>query len=157
DLSEWLSARLVESYPVLRARRFGRDAAARLVQAGGVALFLDGLDQIAVHLRQDALAQLSHQTTFRLAVFARSPEFVGAVAGGRHIDAAAALELLPVPSDEAATYLENCQLDTGAPHWERVITHLREQPDSSLTHALDSPLNLTLLRDADDPQVIDEL
>jgi hypothetical protein len=157
DLDEWLAARLNENYPFLRSRRFGRNAAARLVEDGGVALFLDGLDEIAAHLRQDALARIGLQTRFRLIVFTRSTEFADAVAAGRHIAAAAALELLPVSPDDAAAYLENCQLDTDSPHWERVTTHLREQPDSALTRALDSPLNLALLRDVGSPATIDEL
>jgi hypothetical protein len=157
-LGQWLAARLAKDYPFLQSRRYGRDAVTRLVEAGAVTLFLDGLDEMDSDLYRDALADISKHTTLRLVVLTRSKEFATAVSTSRQpVHAAAALELLPVSADEAATYLENYQLETDSTPWERLGTHLREQPGSVLSCALGSPLNLTLLRDLDQPAVIDEL
>jgi transcriptional regulator with XRE-family HTH domain len=157
-LAEWLVVRLAEDYPFLRQVHGGRSAAEELVEAGRVTLLLDGFDEIAPKLQQEALEAIRRQTTLRLVVLTRSAEFAAAVSASRHIDAAAVLELSAVSADDAATYLESCLTDPLPPAWHQLVTHLREHPDSVLTQALDSPLTMTLLRDAfQDPADIREL
>ncbi|MFI6227931.1 hypothetical protein ACIBCR_11525 [Micromonospora echinospora] len=156
-LTEWLIAQLTRDYPVLRLVRDGRSAAEKLVDDGQVALVLDGFDEIGRMLRETALQALRKPTTFRLVVLTRSGEFAAEVSRGGHIDAAAAIELLPLSAEGAATYLENCQVDPAPLPWQRLIAQLRENPDGCLARALDSPLNVTLLREAfRDPRGLDE-
>lgn len=91
------------------AEAYGRDAPARLVESGRVALVLDGFDEIADDLRPAAIHALDQHALFRLMVLTRTRELIDAVAGG-HLHGAAALELLPVPANEAADYLLRCQV-----------------------------------------------
>lgn len=154
SLGDWLAARLAQDYPFLRSGRHQRTDATEIVKNGHVALFLDGFDEMAPKLHRHALKAIRRETTFRLVVLTRSEEFAAAVSASRHVDAAT-LELLPVPAAAAASYLEDCQT---ALMWQRLIAYLREHPDGVLAQALNSPLNLTLLRDAfHDPADIDEL
>jgi hypothetical protein len=156
-LGQWLAARLEAEYPFLRSDAYGRHAAARLVQGGRVALILDGFDEIAEDLRPVAIAALDQQATFRLMVLTRTHELTTAVAGG-HLHGAAALELLPVPAQEAADYLIRCQVQPPPPAWQRLTEHLRAVPDSAVSTALDNPLMLTLVRDTfATPAEIDDL
>lgn len=158
DLSQWLATRLAEVYQFLRSTRDGRSAAGKLVENGGVALFLDGFDEMSPELHHDALEEIRRLTTFRLVVLTRDREFATAVRTGRHVNAGAVVELLPVPAGEVASYLESCQTDPMPPQWERLVTFLKENPDSVLTQALDSPLSLTHLRDSvQAPADIDDL
>ncbi|GII65081.1 NACHT domain-containing protein [Sphaerisporangium krabiense] len=145
-LDEWLIARLTTEYPFLRSAAYGRHAAARMVQGGQVALVLDGFDEIADDLRPVAIRALDQHITLRLMLLTRTGELVDAVAGG-HLQGAAALELLPVPSTEAADYLIRCQVHPPPPGWQRLAGHLRAAPGSALSSALDNPLMLTLVRD----------
>lgn len=156
-LGEWLAARLDDGYPFLRSESYGRDAAARLVESGRVALVLDGFDEIAEDLRPVALRALDQQVTFRLMVLTRTPELVDAVVGG-HLHGAAALELLSVPAQEAADYLIRCQVQPPLPAWQRLAEHLRVAPDSAVSTALGTPLMLTLVRDTfSAPAEVDDL
>ncbi|WP_239331818.1 hypothetical protein [Frankia sp. CiP3] len=148
NLSQWLTGRLEKDYQFLRSTRGGRSAAAKLVEDGRVALFLDGFDEMSCELHADALEEIRRLTTFRLVILSRDREFAAAVHRGRPVDAGAVVELLPIPAGDVASYLETCQTDPMPPQWERVVTFLRENPESFLTQALDSPLVLTHLRDA---------
>jgi hypothetical protein len=154
---EWLAARLDAEYPFLRSDVYGKDAAARLVDGGRMALVLDGFDEIADELRPVAIRALDQQATFRLMVLTRTRELTEAVAGG-HLHGAAALELLPVPAREAADYLIRCQVQPPPSAWQRLAEHLRAMPDSPLSTALDNPLTLTLVRDSiSTPAEVDDL
>ncbi len=156
-LGEWLAARLDTEYPFLRSESYGRDAAARLVDSGRVALVLDGFDEIADDLRPVTIRALDQQATFRLIVLTRTNELVDAVVGG-HLHGAAAVELLPVPAQEAADYLIRCQVQPPPPSWQRLAEHLRVEPDSAVSTALDTPLMLTLIRDTfPEPAEVDDL
>ena len=142
-LGEWLADRITTDFPFLKST-YGPDTAARLVQDGRVALFLDGFDEMAPHLRQAAVKALNEQATFRLVLLTRPDEFTDAV-GTQHLYAAAALELQPVPAVDAADYLTRCQVQPLPQEWQRLIDHVRGQPDSALASALDSPLTLSLV------------
>lgn len=156
-LDEWLVAQLNAEYPFLRSDAYGPHAAARLVDAGRVALLLDGFDEIADALRPAAIRALDEQALFRLMVLTRTGELVDAVVDG-HLHGAAALELLPVPAPEAADYLIRCQVQPPPLAWQRLAEHLRSVPDSPVSTALDNPLMLTLTRDTfPDPDELDTL
>ncbi|MEY9948538.1 caspase family protein [Kitasatospora sp. GAS1066B] len=146
-LTDWAAARLAEDYPFLKQRKYGRRIPATLVQHGRVALFLDGFDELEPGLRQAALKGIGHHSESRVMVFARTDEFTDTIRAG-HLPGAAVLELAPIPGADAAEYLRRCQVEPAPEPWERLMDHLRNQPDSALSRALDIPLGLTLVRDA---------
>jgi serine/threonine protein kinase len=157
-LNDWFTHRMADTYPFLRSDLYGRDVAEKMVEDGRVALFLDGFDEMAPELQPVALQTIGrHARTFRLIILTRSDEFVTAVGSG-HLHGAAALELCPVRPHDAAEYLRRCQVSPLPQQWRQLTDHLREQPHSILAEALDSPLNLTLLRDAfPNPADLDQL
>lgn len=152
-IAGWLAGRLTGDYALLRAREYGRDAAARLIDGGYIAVILDGLDEMAEALRLVALRALDKQATFRLVVLTRSQEMVAAVSGG-HLRAAAALELCSVQARQAAEYLASTQTDPAPASWQRLLKHLRDHPDGALAQALETPLMVSLVRDTYVPVVI---
>lgn len=96
SLSEWASATMYRDHPYLRAPEFGPDAAAGLLNSGRVALFLDGLDEIAPELRIRALQQVETAATgLRVVLTSRPEEYQQASACGRWHNVAE-VELRPV-------------------------------------------------------------
>ena len=157
SLVQWLAGRVSRDYPLLGARELGPHAASRLIGNGRVSVILDGLDEMPEDLRPVALRALDEQATFRVVLLTRSHEMVAAAAGG-HLSGAAALELQPIPSEDAATYLARCQIEPLPSPWQRLLTCVRNRPDSAVAQALDSPLMLTLVRDTYQPgDRVDEL
>ncbi len=156
-LAEWLAARLARDYALLRAPEYGEDAVMRLIEGGHLAVIFDGFDEMPEELRSEALQALDEQATFRLILLTRSDEMVAAVSSG-HLRGAAALELMPIGPSQAADYLASCQIDPPPVPWQHLIDHLREHPDGVLAQALDTPLELTLIRDSYGPEEkVDEL
>lgn len=156
--AEWLAERLARDYGLRRAPEYGEDVAMRLIEEGRLAVILDGLDEMPEALRSDALRALDEQVTFRLVVLTRSEDLVTAVRGGGHLRGAAALELLPTDSGQAANYLASCRTDPLPAPWQRLIDHLNECPDGVLAQALSTPLTLGLVRDTYGPEEgVDEL
>ncbi|MEH1130062.1 hypothetical protein [Micromonospora sp. CPCC 206061] len=156
-IDDWLAESLARDFPFLLTTQYGPNAPRRLVRAGRIALFLDGFDEMVPELRAVALEALNRQATFRLVMMARTDELVAAV-GACHLYGAVALELLPIPVYDAASYLTRCALDSAAAPQQQLIERLQEKPESAFAQALDSPLNLTLVRDAfPAPSEIDEL
>ncbi len=143
----WLAALLERDYPLLRAPEYGKDAAENLVNDGHLAVILDGLDEMPETLRSVALRELDKQKNFRLIVLTRTEELVTAVSGDYYLRGAAALELQPIESGEAAEYLARCQRIPHPTPWKRLIDHVREHPTDALAQALDTPLTLSLVRD----------
>ncbi|MCC9308140.1 caspase family protein [Kitasatospora sp. RB6PN24] len=146
-LTDWAAARIAEDFPFLRQRKYGRKSAAKLVQDGRIALFLDGFDELEDELRRAALKGIGQHSASRVMVFARTDEFADTIRAG-HLPGAAVLELTPIPGTAAAEYLRCCQVEPAPEPWERLMDHLTHQPDSVLSRALDTPLGLTLVRDA---------
>ncbi len=144
-VGDWLAARLQETYPLF-AGKGGKAEAAGLVKAGRIAVFLDGLDEIAEDLRPVALRALSQQAVVRVVVMARSFEMAVAARQG-FLEGAAALELRAVDAVAAADYLTRVQLDPPPRGWSELTGRLRREPGSPIAKALCSPLTLTLVRD----------
>jgi hypothetical protein len=141
---EWLATKLTE-LPPLRGHR-GRVHATRLMTAGRIAVFLDGLDEISEPHRPTILRALAQQATFRLVLLTRTTELTRAAQ--QHIlTGAAALELQRLTPTDAATYLRHNLLDPPPPPWHRLLTTLATQPTAPLTTALNNPLTITLLRE----------
>jgi len=144
-VGDWLAARLQETYPLFVGKG-GRAEAAELVKAGRIAVFLDGLDEIAEDLRPVALQALSQQAVVRVVVLARSFEMMAAARQG-FLEGAAALELRAVDAAAAADYLTRVQLDPPPRGWTELTGRLRREPGSPIAKALSNPLTLTLVRD----------
>lgn len=143
---DWLATRLERDYDFLAAREYGPHAAAEFIRGNYLAVILDGLDEIPNELRPTVLDELGKQTTFRLVVLTRSEELADA-ASGAHLIGAAALELCPVEPRQAAEYLASCQIHPLSLAWQRVVEHLRADPDGILAQVLDTPLMVSLVRD----------
>jgi transcriptional regulator with XRE-family HTH domain len=146
-LATWIAQRLSRDYPALRAAMQARDTALGLVNSGRLAVILDGLDEMPSDLRPVALRALDEQAALRLVVLSRSQELVAA-AGESHLSGAAALELQPVDTAAASGYLDRCRPHPPPDAWRRLLADLRNGRAGVLARALDTPLALTLVRDA---------
>jgi hypothetical protein len=144
-VQDWLVGLLQQTYPLFVGKR-GAATAANLVEAGKVAVILDGLDEIANDLRPVALRALSQQATFRLVILTRTAEMAAATEPGL-LEGAAAIELKDIAPAPAASYLTRVQRDPAPAGWQELTDRLRQVPDSPLAQALNSPLTLTLVRD----------
>jgi hypothetical protein len=144
SVQDWLAARLAADYPMFQ-HRGGLAEAAALVAVGGVALILDGLDEMGVARRPAALQALS-DAPFRVVVLTRSQEMVQA-ASAKWLVGAVALHLDDVIGSEGADYLQRARSGPAPFGWTQLLTHLRECPDGVLARSLSTPLMLTLIRD----------
>ena len=144
-VQDWLADRLSQTYPMFEGTR-GRETAGSLLDAGKIAVILDGLDEILAGMRHVALRELSQQaTTFRLVLLTRRREMADA-AEREILQGAAAIELQDIDARTAAAYLKRTQPHPLPPGWRKLISCLPEQPDSPLAKALNTPLMLTLVR-----------
>lgn len=148
-VQDWLTDRLVASYPLLFQHRGGQAEAAALVAAEVVALVLDGLDEMDVARRPAALQALSY-APFRVVVLTRSNEMVRA-AGTAWLVGAVAIQLQDVTGSQAADYLQRARTRPPPSGWSQLLAHLQEDRDSVLTRELCTPLALTLIRDTYGP------
>lgn len=155
-LHEWLITKLTSDIPLLHGRR-GKIRAAKLLDHGRIAVFLDGLDEVPEHVRPRALQALSEQATFRLVLTARTHELT--VAAAQHtLIGAVALELLPPRRADAADYLLRPLTEPAPPAWRTLATTLTDSPDSPIAQALTTPLAISLLRDVYPPTApVDDL
>jgi hypothetical protein len=151
SLAKWLEHRLYRDYPFLKDTKFGPSFAGRLISSGLISVILDGLDDMPEALRPVALRAINEQANFRLILLARSREMV-AVAANEHLSGAAALELLPIGSEDAADYLTRSQVQPLAGSWQRLVDHIRSDSGSAVAQALSTPLMLTLVRDTYRPE-----
>jgi hypothetical protein len=140
-VEDWLTARLRETYPVIKAKEVPE-----LVRRGKVAVILDGFDQIPADMRPVALRALSQQAVFRLALFARTYEMAVA-AQQSALDGATEIELQPVDSSTAADYLAGVQFAPVQTELRDLADSLRGDPDGPFAMVLSNPATLTLVRD----------
>ena len=117
-----------------------------MLDAGRIAVILDGLDEIPQALRPSVLRALSQQATFRLVLLTRSAEMADAATQAL-LQGAAAIELQAIGPDDAAAYLARTQLDPPPHGWQELTSRLRQDPGSPVARALNNPLMLTLVRD----------
>jgi hypothetical protein len=128
-LDAWLTKRLVETYDSVFIGRHGLKEAANLVDAGLLAVTLDGLDEIAEELRPAALRALSQQAGIRVVLLTRTRELAAAASHAR-LDGAVALELQDIDGTTAADYLTRVQLEPPPASWQQLTEHLRHNPSS---------------------------
>ncbi|MCX4761619.1 hypothetical protein OG562_11635 [Streptomyces sp. NBC_01275] len=164
---DWAAGRLTREYTLFHGRG-GRERARRLLEAGRVSLFLDGLDEVTGRLR-GAMVSALETAPFRLVLVSRAREAVLTAKKAR-LGGALALEIQAVRPADTAAYLLNRLPADPSPAWRALTGRLLDQPDepvqpdrpdrpgSVLAAALANPLAVALLRDvyADDGPV-DEL
>jgi hypothetical protein len=127
-LRQWARDTLNRDHPYLRAAEHGPDAAGRLLRAGRVALFLDGLDEMSEDVRGRALDRLREEAAgLWVVVTSRTGQYRQAVAAGQ-LDNAAVIELRPVRARAAADYLLHGQTGPQHARWQQVCAYLREHP-----------------------------
>ncbi|MER7055490.1 helix-turn-helix domain-containing protein [Streptomyces sp. NPDC000351] len=151
-LRDWLVTRLLEDYPNLaRGTAHGVTLAAALVDADHVLPVLDGFDEIAADLRQEALRELN-RISLPLVLTSRTEEYEAAVAGARNpLLGAAGVELTDITPEDLAAYLPRAVRrpagDVG--QWEAVVKNL-DRPatdaDARLRRVLSTPLMVFLAR-----------
>ncbi|RLK54419.1 NACHT domain-containing protein [Actinokineospora cianjurensis] len=145
---DWLADKLAEFASL--SRRHGRQRAVDLLTAGRIAVFLDGLDEIAEDLRPTVLHALAEQATFRLVLLTRTDELAAATTV-RILTGAACVELRPLTPVDAATYLRHSLPDPPPPTWQHLLDSLTPSGTNPLGAALTNPLTITLLRDTYHP------
>jgi len=145
-VAAWIAQRLVQDHWSTNGRWLGADTAWRLVESGRVGLLLDGFDEMSEQLRAMALRALNEQAGFRVVVASRAAEHLAGTDGGRLLGAAA-VQMVPVSGDDAATYLARCVPEPMPPSWAALTELLRCRRHAVLTEALSSPLMLALVRD----------
>jgi hypothetical protein len=145
-LHQWAAATMDRDHSYLRAREYGSDAAAELLRAGKVALFLDGLDEMAPSAQGQALARIEREgASLRLVLSSRPEEYRNAISEER-VHNTAVIELQPVDPQEARDYLLRDQIGAQRERWAQLGEYLTDHPDSIAAHALNTPLTLSLAR-----------
>ncbi|WP_030186157.1 hypothetical protein [Streptomyces sp. NRRL S-813] len=144
---DWAARRLCGEYTLFR-RRGGGKQARKLLEAGSIALFLDGLDEVGGRVREAVVSALE-PAPFRILLISRAREAVLTSKKAR-LGGAAALELLPVPREEAAAYLLHPLPEPPPPSWRRLTAQLLDEreADAPTVRALSSPLAIALLWEA---------
>lgn len=148
-LDAWLARRLTAYYPMLAdRRRFGPDAARRLLDHELVLPVLDGLDEMAADLRQAAMEALTQRVVHAqpFVLTCRSVEYHNLIeATGTPLIRTAVVEIEPVTAAQAADYLPDGRID-GARRWAPVTAQLKSNPRGTLAQALSTPLMAYLAR-----------
>lgn len=145
-LRQWATATMYRDHPYLRAPDYGPDTAGELLRTGRVALFLDGLDEMAPATQHQALARVEQEVSgLRIVLSSRPNEYRNVIAGQR-LHNAVVIEVQPVDPDEAGAYLLHDQIGPQYDRWAQVGDYLTQHPDSVAAQALDNPLSLSLAR-----------
>jgi hypothetical protein len=148
-LREWVTATVARDHPYLRAAVFGPDAIGALFDTGGVALFLDGLDELPDADRSQAIHRLRTEAGgLRVVLTSRPDEYRATLDDGAHLPETAVIELRPVGVTAAVDYLLADRTEPARRAWTRVADRLRAEPAGVLARTLNSPLTLSLARSA---------
>jgi hypothetical protein len=79
-LREWVTATVARDHPCLRAANFGADAIGQMLENGNIALFLDGLAEMAGGLRRQALDRIETEAArLRVTLTSRPDDYQDAV------------------------------------------------------------------------------
>ncbi|MCX4602432.1 helix-turn-helix domain-containing protein [Streptomyces anulatus] len=163
-LRDWLVDLLLRDYPHLARRTPGGSTlAAALVDAGLILPVLDGFDEIAEGLRQEALEALN-ATSLPLVLTSRAGEYAEAVSAARApLVWAAGIELAGLTPDDLSAYLSRTTRpaaqgerapgadggEGGEALWDSVLEVLRSGKDPAggrLAEVLSTPLMIALAR-----------
>ena len=148
-LQEHAAAVLARDYPDLTSPVFGGAGGPEaLLTHGLVAVFLDGLDEMPPALQPAALTAIGQANWVPVILTSRTQEFRAALTTGGLEYPVGVIRLVPVSPDAAADFLQGPrQTPAHAAAWGRIVTHLREKPDSALSQVMSTPLGLSLARD----------
>ncbi|MGW0368136.1 hypothetical protein ACWDZW_04265 [Streptomyces coeruleorubidus] len=128
------------------SRRYKQPHVRALLKTGRVALFLDGLDEVAREVRAKAISALS-ALPVRVLLISRTVEALEtAAADEAWLSDAVALELQPVEPGDAVDYLLADMRDPPPP-WLELTRRLARERKSPLARALSRPLAISLLRE----------
>ncbi|WP_370948542.1 NACHT domain-containing NTPase [Amycolatopsis sp. cg5] len=149
-LHQWISTRLAQDYPALRAPELGSGMADELTVRAQVLPVLDGLDELPEHTRANVIAALNRSLggDDQLVLTSRTEEFADAVrAVGDVVTSALVVEPDPLTPAAAAGYLRRCLPSVAGPDWEKVLRELRTgDPGSALASTTSTALGLWLIR-----------
>ncbi|MFC7279841.1 hypothetical protein ACFQS1_38285 [Paractinoplanes rhizophilus] len=145
-LIDWAAGTLNRDYPGL-AGHGGPGAARTLLEAGRIALFLDGLDEMPEPTRGRALHTIDQATTGLAVVLTSRPDEYQHAIGLHRLWNAAVIDLQPVALDDACTFLLHEQIGERYTAWCAVTAHLTAHPESVAARTLRDPLALNLARD----------
>lgn len=152
---EWLQEKLGDIQFFRGKEGVGR--VATLIRDDRLAVFLDGFDEMDEPLRATALQALNDQAPCRLVLLSRPEELEQAVQQTPLLDAVA-VELQPLKSADAASYLLDPLVHPAPPAWRAFTDALTSASPTPVVGALNNPLMVTLLRDTYGPtDAVDEL
>lgn len=150
SLRSWIASQLEEQSPALRAAdQYGSGVARALIEARLVMPVLDGLDELAEGLRARALRAINDAFPADMAVVltCRKDQYRETVgAADQVLTAAAVVEVEPLRTEDAVTYLERCVPPRGHHVWAPVFERLRGDATTPLAVALRTPLAVWLVR-----------
>ncbi|MER6256337.1 hypothetical protein ABT224_33815 [Streptomyces sp. NPDC001584] len=126
------------------SRRYRQRHVRELLKAGRIALFLDGLDEVAKEVRAEAIAALAAMPS-RVLLVSRTVEALE-VAGEAQLSDAVALELQPIHPGDAVDYLLSHMKDP-PPAWQELVRRLLKERKSPLAKGLSRPLAISLLHE----------
>ncbi|WP_026400575.1 NACHT domain-containing protein [Actinomadura rifamycini] len=145
SLDDWMAGRLAEDHPWLAP-----ETAAHLLRARKVMPVLDGLDELAPHLRATLVERVDRWTDDDrpLVLTCRGHEYEETVGtSGSPLSRAPVVEIGDVEAEDAAAYLRAAAID-GDVRWEPLLARLVDDPEGPVGKALSTPLMVELLRTA---------
>jgi hypothetical protein len=154
-LHDWLTVRLAQDYPALRATGLGPEAPAVLATRGQILPVLDGLDELPPPAQAAVITALNRSVSGvdQFIVTSRTTDYCRAVeVAGDVLTSAVVIEPEPLDPAAAASYLDRCLPPRSRPAWEHILTHLRTAPappngpGAALADVAATPLGLWLLR-----------
>lgn len=158
---DWLSRRLEDIYPWLRAGGFGPTAIEGLVP-DRILPILDGLDELPREMRPTALEALNERPEMALVLTCRTDEYRQAVKydGGLPLSCAPAMEAADLSVEDKTEFVRRCLTANPGSGWDDLPKLLST---GTVADALTSPLRLWLFRkvyldgrrDAPDPRDFD--
>ncbi|MEV5827723.1 NACHT domain-containing protein [Spirillospora sp. NPDC052242] len=144
-LHDWMAGRLAEDHPFLDT-----ETAADLLRARKVMPVLDGLDELAPHLRATLVERVDGWADDErpLVLTCRGDEYERTVRkSGSPLSRAPVVEIGDVQAEDAAAYLRAAAIG-GDARWDALLARLADDPDGPVGRALSTPLMVELLRTA---------
>ncbi|MET0419685.1 MAG: NACHT domain-containing protein [Actinoplanes sp.] len=145
SLISWLSRRIGERYPQLRAEKFSSATIEHLVRTQRILPVLDGLDELPVSVRPRAVAALNRVARNPLILTCRTEQYRLTVRGpsGRPVAHALVLEAGDLTFSDKALYVRRCLDNQPSSAWLDLLSRLSNE---EMSEALATPLRLWMLR-----------
>lgn len=147
SLRSWVARRIVSEYmPETEDRRQWRSVVDRLIQQDLIIPVLDGLDELAVHVRGSALEAINTILPAQsLILTCRREEYSQLVKHSGPLKNAAASEALPLIPDSVAKYLQTRRGARNIEDWQAIIDSIKADPGAPLARTLSRPLMVSFL------------